>query len=62
MIEASTQQDKDFGRHASMQEKGIVPVGDCGIGTTYGQQMDDGPRKVRFTTSDHLEKTKKTSY
>lgn len=39
MIEASTQQDKDFGRHASMQEKGIVPVGDCGIGTTYGQQM-----------------------
>lgn len=47
MIEASTQQNKDFGRHASMQEKGIVPGGDCGIGTTYGQQMDDGPHKAQ---------------
>jgi len=47
VIEASTQQNKDFGRHASMQEKGIVPGGDCGIGTTYGQQMDDGPHKAQ---------------
>ena len=46
VILAAMQQEEDFGRHASMLEKQFyeaVAVGDCGIVTTYGQRMDNGP-------------------